>query len=250
MINYDIHWNPVRLMQRIGRVDRRMNPAIEEQLTRDHPEVKGSRGKVTFWNFLPPAELNKLLSLFTTVTRKTLLISKTFGIEGKKLLTPKDDYDSLKEFNHAYEGTKTAIEDMHLEYQTLTKADPELEARLKLLPGATFSGRERAAKGVRGVFFCYALPALDKEKGEFTEAAGTTRWYLYDLDRDAILGEPSEIVASIRSKPETTRKCTTEQKTLIELRGKIEKQIKNTYLRQVQAPVGVKPVLKCWMELN
>ena len=26
MTNYDIHWNPVRLMQRIGRVDRRMNP--------------------------------------------------------------------------------------------------------------------------------------------------------------------------------------------------------------------------------
>ncbi|MYG81139.1 MAG: helicase, partial [Gemmatimonadetes bacterium] len=30
MINYDIHWNPVRLMQRIGRVDRRMNPQVEE----------------------------------------------------------------------------------------------------------------------------------------------------------------------------------------------------------------------------
>lgn len=29
LVNYDIHWNPVRLMQRIGRVDRRMNPAIE-----------------------------------------------------------------------------------------------------------------------------------------------------------------------------------------------------------------------------
>lgn len=250
MINYDIHWNPVRLMQRIGRVDRRMNPAIEEQLIRDHPEVKESRGKVSFWNFLPPAELNKLLSLFTTVTRKTLLISKTFGIEGKKLLTPKDDYDALKEFNHAYEGTKTAIEDMHLEYQGLVQADPELDARLKLLPGATFSGRERAAKGVRGIFFCYALPALDKGLGEFTEAAGTTRWYLYDLDRDAILGEPSEIVASIRSNPETPRKCATEEKTVIDLRGKIEKHIKNTYLRQVQAPVGVKPVLKCWMELN
>ena len=27
VINYDLHWNPVRLMQRIGRVDRRMNPA-------------------------------------------------------------------------------------------------------------------------------------------------------------------------------------------------------------------------------
>ena len=39
MINYDIHWNPVRLMQRIGRVDRRMNPEIEAALKADHPEV-------------------------------------------------------------------------------------------------------------------------------------------------------------------------------------------------------------------
>ena len=39
MINYDIHWNPVRLMQRIGRVDRRMNPEVEERLVADHPEV-------------------------------------------------------------------------------------------------------------------------------------------------------------------------------------------------------------------
>ena len=31
MINYDIHWNPVRLMQRIGRVDRRMNPEVEKR---------------------------------------------------------------------------------------------------------------------------------------------------------------------------------------------------------------------------
>ena len=125
-----------------------------------------------------------------------------------------------------------------------------LEARLKRLPGATFSGRKRPAKGILGVFFCYALPALDREKGEFTEAAGTTRWYLYDLNRDAILEEPGEIVASIRSKPDTPRRCMTEQKTLIELRGKIEKHIKNTYLKRVDAPVGVEPRLRCWMELN
>ena len=250
MINYDIHWNPVRLMQRIGRVDRRMNPEVEKRLVADHPEVASSRGKVSFWNFLPPDELNAILTLYTKVTQKTLLISKTLGIEGKKLLTPEDDYEALKEFNHAYEGTKTAVEDMHLEYQALLQADPALEARLKRLPGATFSGRKRPAKGARGVFFCYALPALDKEAGEFTEEAGTTRWYLYDLDRDAILEEPGEIVASIRSKPETPRKCTTEEKTLVELRGKVEKHIKNTYLKRVDAPSGVKPALKCWMELN
>ena len=252
MINYDIHWNPVRLMQRIGRVDRRMNPEVEKKLVADHPEVASSRGKVSFWNFLPPAELNVILTLYAKVTQKTLLISKTLGIEGKKLLTPEDDYEAIREFNHAYEGTKTAVEDMHLEYQALLQTDPGLEARLKGLPGATFSGRKRVTKGVRGVFFCYALPALDKQKNppEFTEEAGTTRWYLYDLDRDAILDEPGEIVASIRSKPETPRKCTTEAKTLVELRGKIEKHIKNSYLKRVDAPVGVKPVLRCWMELS
>ncbi len=250
MINYDIHWNPVRLMQRIGRVDRRMNPEVEQRLVADHPEVASSRGKVSFWNFLPPDELNAILTLYTKVTQKTLLISKTLGIEGKKLLTPEDDFDALREFNHAYEGTKTAVEDMHLEYQALLQADPELEPRLKRLPGATFSGRKRPAKGARGVFFCYALPALDKESGEFTEEAGTTRWYLCDLDRDAILEEPGDIVASIRSKPETPRVCTSEEKTIVELRAKVEKHIKNTYLKRVDAPVGVKPALRCWMELN
>jgi len=94
------------------------------------------------------------------------------------------------------------------------------------------------------------LPALDKETGEFTEQAGTTRWYLYDLERDAIREEPGDIVASIRSKPETPRRCSTEQKTLVGVRSKIEKHIKNTYLKRLDAPVGVKPVLKCWMEIN
>jgi len=250
MINYDIHWNPVRLMQRIGRVDRRMNPEVEKRLIADHPEVASSRGQVSFWNFLPPEELNAILTLYTRVTQKTLLISKTLGIEGKKLLRPEDDYEALREFNHSYEGTKTAVEDMHLEYQALLEGDTTLEARLKRLPGAVFSGRERPAKGVRGVFFCYALPALDKEVDEFTEEAGTTRWYLYDLDRDAILEDPTEIIDSIRSKPDTPRNCTTEEKTLIELRGKVRRHITNTYLKRVDAPVGVKPSLKCWMELN
>ena len=250
MINYDIHWNPVRLMQRIGRVDRRLNPEVEERLVADHPETVASRGKVWFWNFLPPEELNEILTLYTKVTQKTLLISKILGIEGKKLLTPEDDYEALKEFHHSYEGTRTAIEDMQLEYQALLQADGKLEARLARFPGAIFSGRKRPANGVCGVFFCYALPALDKEKNEFTEEAGTARWYLYDLDHETVLEDPGEIAARIRSKPETPRRCTTEEKTLSDIRKQIEKHIKNSYLKRVDAPVGVKPRLHCWMELN
>ena len=250
MINYDIHWNPVRLMQRIGRVDRRLNPKVEEQLVCDHPEAASERGTVFFWNFLPPDELNAILSLYTKVTQKTLLISKTLGIEGKKLLTPDDDYEALKEFNHAYEGQKTAVESMHLEYQQLLLDDPDLIGRLSGLPGGVFSGRKRPAKGTHGVFFCYGLPALDKEKNKFTEEAGTTRWYLYNMGAGAILEDPREIIESIRSKPNTPRKCVVEEETLLGIRAKVLKHIKNSYLKRVDAPIDVKPILKTWMELN
>jgi len=250
MINYDIHWNPVRLMQRIGRVDRRMNPRVEERIRAERPEVAASRGTVRFWNFLPPDELNRLLTLYRRVTQKTLLISRTLGIEGRKLLTPDDDYEALKEFNHAYEGTRTSVEEMHLEYQALLKADPQLEARLSSFPGQVFTGRRRPAKGVCGVFFCYALPALDKEKGEFTEEAGSTRWYYYELADDTTVTDPGEIVGWIRSRPATPRRCTMEEKTLLDIRKRVEKHVKNTYLKRVDAPLGVTPRLVCWMELN
>ena len=187
-----------------------MNPEIENRILAEGSETATTRGKVRFWNFLPPDELNSILTLYTRVTQKTLLISRTLGIEGKKLLTPDDEFDALRDFNHAYEGTRTAIEQMHLEYQALLQDDRELETRLRRLPGSTFSGRERLKDAVRGVFFCYGLPALDREIGEFTDEAGSTRWYLYDLDRDAILEEPGEIVASIRSDRHTPRICTTE----------------------------------------
>ena len=54
LINYDLHWNPVKLMQRIGRVDRRLNNEIENEIVKAHPDQKEIRGTVVYWNFLPP----------------------------------------------------------------------------------------------------------------------------------------------------------------------------------------------------
>jgi superfamily II DNA or RNA helicase len=250
LINYDIHWNPVRLMQRIGRVDRRMSPDVEARLLADHPEQKDGRGKVIFWNFLPPGELNLILSLYRTVTGKILMISTTLGIEGKKLLRPEDDYQALIEFTHNYEGTKTPIEDLHLEYQALIQADPELEAHLAALPGSLFSGRRREGQGVRGVFFCYRLPALDVISGEFSEAAGASRWYSIDLSSGAVLEDPGQIAVSIRSTPSTPRVCEMSEETLLDLRANVRKHIKNSYLKRVDAPMGVEPRLVAWMEVN
>ncbi len=249
MMNYDIHWNPVRLMQRIGRVDRRMNPETEANLKKDHPDQAQYRGEVAYWNFLPPEELNVILTLYRKVTQKTLLISETLGIEGKKLLTPDDNYKAIKEFNEAYEGTTTAIEQMHLEYQALIKANPNLEKELAALPRTIFSGKKSGSPAM-GVFFCYSLPALDNEKQEFTEAAGITRWYLYNPETKKLDQEPADIAPGIRSEPKTPRKFVMSEKDLKDARAFIEKHIANTYLRQIQAPVGVKPSLKCWMEIN
>ena len=75
-------------------------------------------------------------------------------------------------------------------------------------------------------------------------------WFLYDLATNEIVEDPTRIIEIIRCKPETPRLCTVEAKTLADIRGKVEKQIRNTYLKSVQAPVGVKATLKAWMELN
>jgi superfamily II DNA or RNA helicase len=257
LINYDLHWNPVRLMQRIGRVDRRMTPAIEEQIKTDYPAEgdRGAiRGDVAYWNFLPPDELNRLLTLYSKVTHKTLRISKTFGIEGKKLLTPDDDYDALKDFNEAYEGHETPLEALHLELQKLLAADPSLAKRLDGFPSRVFSGRRHVKPGAKAVFFCYARPGPDEE-GNWTEPSGDVAWYLYTLADEKVREAPADISANaiadlIRSTPDTPRHVEIERPTLATARKMVEKHIKNTYLKSAQAPVGVKPALKAWMELN
>lgn len=258
LINYDLHWNPVRLMQRIGRVDRRLNPEIEAQIIADHPDQKSIRGTVAYWNFLPPDELDDLLRLYSKVSKKTLRISKVFGIEGKKLLKPDDDYEALKDFNHIYEGDTTILESMHLEYQKLLQDHPGLAEKLNGLPKRVFSGKRHPSSGSRAVFFCYALPAPSAEEHEdelhdaskWTEEAGFSKWYLYDIDGERIIDEPRDIIELIRSTPVTSRHRDIQDKVLSEIRERIDKHIRNTYLKQVQAPVGVKPILKAWMELS
>lgn len=257
LINYDLHWNPVRLMQRIGRVDRRMNPEIEKQLIKDHPEVKDIRGTVEYWNFLPPSDLDELLNLYKKVSHKTLLISKTLGIEGKKLLRPDDDFAALKDFDHQYEGEPTPVETMHLEYQRLLAVHPDLPARLEALPGRVFSGKAHVQAGTQAVFFCFGLPGKDNtitnpesDADAWTLQAGRTAWLLWDLQTGKVMEDAAVIDVAIHCDPETPRQCQIAQPTLAEVRAKIEKHLKNGYLRQVQAPIGVAPTLIAWMELN
>lgn len=256
LINYDLHWNPVRLMQRIGRVDRRMNPDIEKKILKDHPDQKDLRGTVSYWNFLPPDEIDDLLRLYGKVAHKTLRISKTLGIEGGKLLKGDDDYEDLRNFSAQYEGTTSPDENLHLEWQDLVKVHPGLEDMLNALPDAVFSGMEHLKPGAQAVFFCYARPGHDAKESAstdedvWTQQHGDVQWYLHDLATGEVHENAFAMAELIRATPQTPRKTKIERLKLSDSRIAVEKHIAKTYLKKVQAPVGVKPVLKAWIELN
>lgn len=257
LINYDLHWNPVRLMQRIGRVDRRMNPQTEAALIGDHPGLKNDRGRIIYWNFLPPDELENLLNLYNNVSQKVGTISRALGIEHGKLLHPDDEYALIREINEQFDGEQSAPEKLRLEYNRLVQEHPELAASLDKLPLKLFSGKEHPAPGARAVFFCYRIPRPDTdlipdETGElrWSESAGFTVWLYCDASGEKMMSDPAAISAHIRTLPETPRHCTLDHAFLTDLRKKAEKEIIKAHLRPLQAPVGITPVLKCWMELS
>lgn len=247
LINYELHWNPVRIMQRIGRIDRRRNAAIEDKLLTDHPELATDRSNAYYWNFLPPAELEKLLYLYHTVSKKTLRISKTFGIEGKKLLTPDDDYEALRDFNSQYEGETSGDETVALAYQQLLADNPNYEEEVQQLPKKMFSGKLSSEK--KGYFFCYELPTK-RIDGTWSNGDGMYRWYLLDEESGTVLQQPYEIWNAIKCETTEPRVFSTTEEEFVQKRKAIEDYIKKSYMRVVQAPVGVKPRLVTWMQLN
>lgn len=254
LINYDLHWNPVRLMQRIGRVDRRLNPEIEEAIIADHPDVAPLRRTVVFWNFLPADALTPYLRLYERVAGKILRISKMFGIEGRQLLTSDDDYDDLRNLI-SLDGDKSVEEALQLEWEALKVADPDLAARIESLPNRIFSGREAPAGTSAGVFFCLALPGLkpgapeDAGAEDWDTASGKPAWYYVDNDGGVTEGL-AHIANAIRSTPETPLHLATPRDRLRKARDAVLRYVRNGYMKQMQAPPGVKPVIKAWMEIN
>ena len=246
IVNYDLHWNPVRLMQRIGRLDRRLDPEIEAQLNRTDPTVH-------VWNFLPPAELDDILKLRKRVDGKILRISRTLGIEGK-FVSPDDDNETLRLFNERYEGRESIEELMNLERQRISESNPELWRQLPDLPMRLFSGKEITDEpppflnrdggpiplnrvGDTGVFCCYEMPN------------GEIKWYFYDAGEDEVIDSVEEIWPEIRCDENTTRWTESGPGGLVDARKKIEHHIRK-YLMRIQAPMGAKPKLIAWMEIS
>lgn len=246
LINYELHWNPVRLMQRIGRVDRRRTIETEERLLHDHPELAADRENAYYWNFLPPDELERLLSLYRTVSQKTLRISKTFGIEGKKLLTPDDDYEALKDFNSQYEGETSGDEEMALAFQALLAENPDYPEIVSSMPKKMYSGKIASTR--KGIFFCYELP-VKRTDGTWSDGDGLCRWCLLDPENGKVTEQTYEIWKAIECEKEEPRVMAITEESFSAARKMMDAYLKKNYMRAIQAPLGVKPRLVTWMQL-
>ncbi len=66
VVNYDFHWNPVRLIQRIGRIDR----------------IGSTANEIKVFNFLPDDNIEQQLDLKGRVHRRINEIHQIFGSDG------------------------------------------------------------------------------------------------------------------------------------------------------------------------
>lgn len=119
LINYDIHWNPVRIIQRFGRIDRIGSPNAAIQL-------------VNFW---PTPDLNKYINLKNRVEARMALvdiaataednilqsedledlIKQDLRYRDKQLLRLKDEVLDLEDFNESVALGEFTLDDFRME---------------------------------------------------------------------------------------------------------------------------------------
>ena len=78
LINYDIHWNPVRIIQRFGRIDR----------------IGSINHRVQLVNFWPTPDLNRYINLKNRVEARMALVDIT-ATQGDNLLAAEDIQDVI-----------------------------------------------------------------------------------------------------------------------------------------------------------
>ena len=252
IINYDLHWNPVRLMQRIGRVDRRMNAETEKAIKKARPKEKDARGHVQIRNFLPPEELTDILSLWSRVSQRVLLISKTLGIPGGRLLNEHDMLDDVKVFNsfkEEWEGHLSPLEALRLHFLTLAAENPGLNDVLDDIPNGAHSAKGGESSGL---FICSIEPIrVVEESGaaHWTLENGRVQWSLHRPD-SSIESGLATIDAAIRSvkgepKAEFPDRVTTRNALKSAAKAHHQQMMKEMHL-PLDAPA---PKTICWMEI-
>lgn len=164
LINYDIHWNPVRIIQRFGRIDRIGSPNERIQL-------------VNFW---PNMELDEYINLEQRVSgRMVLLDISAAGEENlieqqsgnpmndleyrrKQLLKLQDTVIDLEDLSSGVSITDLTLTDFRIDLAQYLKAHP---GKLESLPlGACAITTSLDADIVPGVVFCLRAEGAAAQK--------------------------------------------------------------------------------------
>lgn len=149
VINYDLPWNPTRVLQRVGRVNR----------------VGSEHKKVFIFNFFPTAQSDKELGLEANIKAKIQAFHDTLG-EDAKYLTDEEEvsahelfgdrlYKKLsdrKSYEGEDEGERSELEYLQ-EIRDVRDKEPALFEKIKRLPKKARSCRSDSAGSDRLITF-------------------------------------------------------------------------------------------------
>jgi len=188
LINYDLHWNPTRMIQRAGRIDRIGSPFKE----------------IFVHNFFPEDELEELLLLVSRLQNKINRINESIGLDSSVLgetINPKV-FGALSILK---DGTKEEQQDLidELEIEQFGGSEKFWEPLrsyiesqgkdyLEKLPDGIKSGLKKN-RDIRGVFYYFKY----REDYNF--------WILYDILSGEIISNKSRILDFISCPPDEPR---------------------------------------------
>jgi hypothetical protein len=187
LINYDLHWNPTRMVQRAGRIDR----------------LGSSFDTLSLYNMFPERALEELLGVVRSLTAKIEVINQTGFLDASVLgevVTPRD-FNTLKRIA---DEDNTVIEEQEsfLELASSEVLVAELQKVLGTdaqrwltdLDDGIHSGLER--RDTKGMFF-YFTAQRDSGRTHF--------WRYYDLGTRKVIDNRYHIMQMITYSPDTPR---------------------------------------------
>jgi superfamily II DNA/RNA helicase len=189
IINYDLHWNPVRLIQRFGRIDR---------IGSEHDVVHG-------FNFLPETELDKHLDLKDKLHRRIQEIHDTIGEDSEILdRTEKLNEEAMYAIYEKKGGQLSLFEDEEDEFLDLNEAEEILRQLRKDNPSeyqriADLRDGIRAAKSstLKGQFVFCEASYPDRESSK-----GFQQLFLLDASGAVVSKDIPRILGAIKCGPE------------------------------------------------
>lgn len=187
LLNYDLHWNPTRMVQRAGRIDR----------------IGTDFDNLWIYNMFPDRGLDRLLNLVDSLSRKIADIDRLGMLDASVLgeeVHPQT-FNTLKRINNE-DNSVIDEEEQFTELASSEVLVQQLRAFLDgggreaiaNIPDGIHSGLQRT--GSRGVFFYFRAKNVTKEQ---------SFWKYYDLKTNTILDNRHVLANLIACGPDTPR---------------------------------------------